>query len=226
MKNRRNYYRVLQVQPDAPLEIIRASYRTMMKELKQHPDLGGGTYGAAVLNEAYEVLSNPVRRAAYDKELYGRYSKKALSQNNLPIDIVLCPVCKRPVEQKPRPGDACPSCKSPLQSQKQADLEQACRRSLERTRRDDRIQYYSVWPGKARQAEMVDFSPKGMRFLCSERLAPRTVLKISSRFFEASAAVTNVCAEEIDGREMFAVGVCFIAISFVESKGTFFSTSG
>ena len=28
MRNRRNYYRLLQVQPDAPLEIIRASYRT------------------------------------------------------------------------------------------------------------------------------------------------------------------------------------------------------
>jgi predicted transcriptional regulator len=35
MKNRRNYYRILQVQPDAPVEIIRASYRTMMRELKR-----------------------------------------------------------------------------------------------------------------------------------------------------------------------------------------------
>lgn len=34
MMNRRNYYRILQVQPDAPPEIIRASYRTLMKELK------------------------------------------------------------------------------------------------------------------------------------------------------------------------------------------------
>lgn len=39
--NRRNYYRILHVQPDAPLEIIRASYRAMMGPLKMHPDMGG-----------------------------------------------------------------------------------------------------------------------------------------------------------------------------------------
>ena len=34
MKNRRNYYRVLQVQPGAPAAIIKASYRAMLQRLK------------------------------------------------------------------------------------------------------------------------------------------------------------------------------------------------
>ena len=77
MKNRRNYYRILQVQPDAPFEVIRASYRTLMRELKQHPDLGGSTSEASFINEAYETLSNPDRRAAYDKAMATHYTRRA-----------------------------------------------------------------------------------------------------------------------------------------------------
>ena len=58
MKNRRNYYRVLQVQPDAPAEVIKASYRTLMQKLKHHPDLGGDQWNASIINQAYSVLSD------------------------------------------------------------------------------------------------------------------------------------------------------------------------
>ena len=57
---------MLQVQPDAPPEVIKASYRTLMQKLRHHPDLGGDQWNAAVINEAYAVLSNPPKRAAYD----------------------------------------------------------------------------------------------------------------------------------------------------------------
>ena len=42
-KNRRDYYRVLHVQPDAPIEVIKAGYRTLMRTLKRHP---GGSVDA------------------------------------------------------------------------------------------------------------------------------------------------------------------------------------
>ncbi len=61
--NQRNYYRILCVQPDAPLQIITSSYRTLMQKLKQHPDLGGEHANAALINEAYTVLTDPVNRA-------------------------------------------------------------------------------------------------------------------------------------------------------------------
>ena len=83
MRNRRNYYRILQVQPDAPVEIIRASYRTLMLELKRHPDLGGSNSDASVLNEAYEVLANPERRAAYFTSKAGLAAFSALSAYEL-----------------------------------------------------------------------------------------------------------------------------------------------
>ncbi|MEK8047378.1 DnaJ domain-containing protein [Ideonella margarita] len=67
--NRRNLYRLLHVQPGAPVEVIKASYRVLMGTLRAHPDLGGDHEQAALLNEAWAVLGDADRRAAYDREL-------------------------------------------------------------------------------------------------------------------------------------------------------------
>ena len=225
MKNRRNYYRILHVQPDAPTEIIRASYRTVMRELKKHPDLGGSTWDAEVLNEAYEILSNPQRRAAYDEELFLKYTKQTGSYTKQPITSVFCPICKRPLSRKASPGELCLTCQTPLQSEDPLAPKQAKPRSIARIKKSDQIYYYSTWPGKAEQGRMIDFSPKGMRFICNEKLAPQTVLKISSTLFEASGTVTNLSEEAWNGQKCYAVGICFLAVRFVDSRGTFFSTS-
>ena len=82
MENRRNYYRILQVQPDAPLEIIRASYRTMMRDLMQHPDFGGDHWNASIINEAYDVLSDNDKRAEYDKKYSRHYSNTIVSKTD------------------------------------------------------------------------------------------------------------------------------------------------
>ncbi|MDH4065885.1 MAG: DnaJ domain-containing protein, partial [Acidobacteriota bacterium] len=78
--NRRNHYRTLHVQPDAPVEAIRASYRTLMQSLKLHPDLGGDHWTAVHVNAAYAVLTDPVRRAAYDRELLAHYDIATVSR--------------------------------------------------------------------------------------------------------------------------------------------------
>ena len=83
VNNRRNHYRMLFVQPDAPFEVIRANYRTLMRKLKLHPDLGGEHWNAVYVNEAYATLEDPVRRAAYDLELLKRYDIATLSRGSL-----------------------------------------------------------------------------------------------------------------------------------------------
>ncbi len=80
MQERRNYYRILQAQPDAPAEVIRGNYRTLLQKLRIHPDLGGSDRDAASVNLAYQTLRDPVRRAAYDRELLARYSVRVLGQ--------------------------------------------------------------------------------------------------------------------------------------------------
>ena len=80
MKNKRNYYRILFVQPDAPTEVIRASYRTLMQKLMQHPDLGGEHWNASIINEAHQVLIDAKKRRAYDRVLFGEKDHAALGQ--------------------------------------------------------------------------------------------------------------------------------------------------
>ena len=82
-RERRNYYRILNVQPDAPVDIIRSNYRTLLQKLRLHPDLGGVTQQATVINEAYHVLRDPERRTAYDQSLLAKYGIETLSQGNL-----------------------------------------------------------------------------------------------------------------------------------------------
>lgn len=225
MKNRRNYYRILQVQPDAPTEVIHASYRAMMRDLKLHPDLGGSTYEAATLNEAFEILGNPQKRAAYDLELFNKFTKQAHSRTLSPIAPVICPVCRRPLSRKPEPGEMCATCRTPLQSDEPPLSHPSDKRSIERIRSSEPVDYYPSWPGTPRKGRLLDFSPKGLRFLSSEKLAPKTVLKLSSRLFEASGTVTNVSEEAAGSRTSYAVGICFLAVHFTDTLGTFLSTS-
>lgn len=59
-------YRVLQVDPEAEPEVVRAAYLCLAK--KYHPDTSGGEGGRmAALNEAWAVLGDAARRRAYDR---------------------------------------------------------------------------------------------------------------------------------------------------------------
>ena len=72
-----DYYAVLKVNRQASLLTIKQAYRKLARQL--HPDLNPNDAAAAeqfkVLNEAYEVLSDPAKRRQYDR--YGADWKKA-----------------------------------------------------------------------------------------------------------------------------------------------------
>jgi tetratricopeptide (TPR) repeat protein len=65
----RTHYEVLQIDPRASREVIQGAYRALLKNARGHPDLGGDGAEAAAINEAYAVLGDPERRAAYDRGL-------------------------------------------------------------------------------------------------------------------------------------------------------------
>jgi len=58
---------MLQVRRDASVEVIAAAYRRLMRDA--HPDHGGDLERAKRLNRAYETLSSPGARSAYDRTL-------------------------------------------------------------------------------------------------------------------------------------------------------------
>lgn len=64
-----NRYDVLGVRDDAPLEEIKKAYRKLAA--KTHPDRNGEEMTPLFrsVQDAYETLSNPLKRAAYDREL-------------------------------------------------------------------------------------------------------------------------------------------------------------
>lgn len=68
MKAIRTHYDNLKVSRDAPDVVIRAAYKTLSQRL--HPDKNPGDERAArvmaIINEAYEVLSDPVKRQEHD----------------------------------------------------------------------------------------------------------------------------------------------------------------
>ena len=60
-------YKVLQVEPNAEPEVIRAAYRALA--LKYHPDVITGNQGhMADINLAWGILRDPETRATYDRE--------------------------------------------------------------------------------------------------------------------------------------------------------------
>ena len=79
MTERRNYYRILGVQPDAAADVIRGAYRTLMQKLQMHPDLGGCERDAVAINAAWQVLRDPLRRAQYDQELLREHDIRVLA---------------------------------------------------------------------------------------------------------------------------------------------------
>lgn len=64
----RNHYDNLKVAQNAPPEVIEAAYRALAKQF--HPDRNPSPSAARamrIISEAYEVLSDPVRRRSHDK---------------------------------------------------------------------------------------------------------------------------------------------------------------
>jgi len=234
----RDYYEVLHISRDAPLEIIRGSYRTLMQRLKNHPDLGGDPAVAARINEAYAVLSDAEQRAEYDArlDLMAHIARGVPGEN---VDghtshqpprsldpLRECVFCETPHDH----GDTidieegCITCGSPLATAKDHCMESLDNRAVERIGRKKKIRFYTQWPQRrAFKGHTEDISLNGLRFSTRQDLTKGQRIKIVSNVVEAVAHVTH-CAHERRGWATHCVaGVSFITLRFVRSVGGFVS---
>jgi len=240
--NQRNYYRILHVQPDAPLEVIKASYRTIMQRLKAHPDLGGDHWNAAIINEAYGVLTDPEQRADYDRaflptlgwraggdagEAGSRHRKQRAGEPAAVATRRFCAFCRTPFE----PGahreaeSLCTACGSPLTAAGSPRLEASWQRNLDRMPKDHPVEFWTNWPqhrpfcGRSR-----DLSPAGMQVMTDHAVDTGGFIKIDSDLLKAVGRIAY-CHPRGEGPSAgFVVGVEFYTLLFARTRGAFVST--
>ena len=233
-----NYYEVLHVSRNAPVEIIRGSYRTLMQQLKNHPDLGGDVATAALINEAYAVLTNADRRAEYDARLDviqmtaqgvadGPAEQEAAAKPARILDPYReCVFCETPHDYgKIIDADAgCRTCGSPLCIAENRRIESTGQRAVARIDKRQDIEIFTHWPQpKGFAGHTEDISLNGMRLVTKLDLIEGQRIKIVSGVVEAIANVTH-CKYERHGRTTTSVaGVSFVTLRFVRSVVGFVS---
>ena len=72
MDKNKNYYSILEISETASSEVITAAYKILIR--KHHPDVAGESFEEAnskvkLIIEAYEVLSDPIKKEKYDELL-------------------------------------------------------------------------------------------------------------------------------------------------------------
>ncbi|EMS80844.1 DnaJ domain-containing protein [Desulfotignum phosphitoxidans] len=222
MNNRRNYYRILHVQPDAPLEVIHSSYRTMMKALRVHPDLGGDDFNSALINEAYHVLSSPDRRVRYDAHLAEQLLH---SGNTVPENFneeqksrMICAFCNTRHKPENSRDKTCMTCGSPIPDTKRITFT-ARQRQLLRVSKSDPVQYWDGWPQPPKPGQIIDLSPKGACFATREPFVRQNIIKIASPGWHGLLKVIR--KQVINDR--LQIGGEFIAVKFYLPTGNFLS---
>jgi curved DNA-binding protein CbpA len=90
-----NYYEILQLSYEAEQEVIEAAYKKLA--WKYHPDRNPGENDRMhLINEAYEVLRDPVKKEQYDKEtktralvhIYIMFANDTLDKGHDPNDVI------------------------------------------------------------------------------------------------------------------------------------------
>ena len=238
-EERRNLYRILHVQPEAPLEVIRASYRTLMSTLRSHPDLGGDPEAAARINAAYAVLTDPERRRAYDRSLSATPAPdkpakagpaaRAAASAALPVAASdpaawladrACPMCRHPLPVALHLDTRCPGCDSPLFRRPAVDRGELFGRR--RSPRNARAMPATLrLPGRPgdQAARLRDLSLSGLCVLSPVPAAERSALRVMTATFDAVAVVVG-CRRQSDGWLLHGE---LLTLQLLRSQGVFVS---
>jgi curved DNA-binding protein CbpA len=247
MNNRRNYYRILQVQPEAPVEVIKASYRTLMTKLNAHPDRGGNHDTAVLLNQAYAVLSDVQKRKKYDEMLINRFQDgrtngpgnshfkktRPFSAENQHSSHAFwnqhraasensrpsCFFCH--AEYAPQVQQQCHRCKSPLTPVKKIATKRSDellgRRAVPRIAKAGALVIFPSWPHAGHNGQLQDLSISGLSVLTDFHAKVGQILKFDALFFKGIGRVVSVRAN----RGRFSVHATFLTAEFVTKSGTF-----
>lgn len=222
--NRRNHYRLLHVQSDAPPEVIKAAYRALIAT--RHPDVGGDEYQAVLLNDAYAVLADPAKRAAYDVRRVARAAARPGAPPASPAppsapSAHLCPMCRlgRPVHIAL--NTRCARCRAPLAPVHAVVLQGTPmeRRGIPRVGKSDWAVLYVDWQSDAIDVRMRDVSLDGIGVYCGLQLPLHRIVRIVGHSFDVVATVVG--CRRLDA--VFTLHASLITAMFAESTGSVMS---
>ena len=235
MKNRRNYYRILHVQPDAPAAVIKSSYTALMLKLGHHPDLGGTHDASVLLNEAYAVLSDPEKRRAYDRTLRPPLRPSARREDSSPGNHSpaspaarttsstsrsrACLFCESPVSGA---GGRCPRCGSPTLPPP-APVAGGDTRTAPRVERHGHATL-TTRDEKISRVILNDLSPRGLSVIAPEAYTPSQVVKVEGATLTAVARVVSCRSYSGPLGRGFLVGLAIHTVEFAASTGVLIST--
>jgi hypothetical protein len=234
-QNRRNYYRILHLQPDAPAEVIRACYRTLMATMRHHPDLGGDHETAALINEAYAVLSDGTRRAAYDsaraaasKRGMPRAERRSRSAARPAPDAHAdsrprCPFCRQPVAAKQAPNACCSLCRAPLTPVRSPSVATAAgdRRTMPRVNKSDWALLHVDARSEGIDVRLRDLSLGGISFYSGVELPLHQRIRVVGTVLDVVADVVS-CRR---AGSVFTLHAGLVTARFRDRIGVFVSTS-
>jgi hypothetical protein len=237
MGSPRDFYSVLHVQRDAPLEIIRTSHRTLMQHLKMHPDLGGDTGQAVLINEAFATLRDPVKRAAYDQMLAGSSGtasppgRPAAAPPARPAPQIargrhMCPFCGElyAAHDANRPEAVCWRCQSPLFPAVRQPRAASSGRNFDRIPRSIAVQItLSGADARTFDATTTDISITGARVTSSIDLPIGQHLRLNCSFCIAVGIVRHVQPAPNQRPPHWHVGVEFVTLLVKQTRGVFVS---
>ena len=229
-----NYYELFGVDRDAPLIDIRRSYRRLMQHAGNHPDLGGDTHKAALINRAYAVLKDPEQRRFYDARL-DILSRIAMGLNPEPgprpepeprDPQASCPFCEQPHDYilDDTHDLSCARCGSPLRVVDRSRIDPDDNRAVRRLGRKLNIFIYANWKQEnGVAARTVDISPHGLQLTTRLELRPGQRIRVTGQVIEAVGTITH-CARRSEGwRNLTVAGVSFVTLRILRPVGAFVS---
>ena len=216
MTNRRNHYRILHVQPDAPVELIKASYRTLMHKLKNHPDLGGDHETAVAINAAHETLTDTCKRLAYDKQLFADSNKSSVSQQHSSQRSNTSDQTSNTTRSARQPQTAPP------------DYDKFDINTPPEQRHIPRVKlgglasfYFEEQPKVKYQGTIIDLSPSGLQLQVKTPFTINSNICIRSQQLNAKGLI-SYCKPL--GRDRWRIGVLLLETTYSQRKGGFFRT--
>lgn len=230
-----NYYDVLGIEPHAAADDIRRRYRRLMQKEAHHPDLGGDTETAALINKAYAILTNAELREQYDARLdvltriaqgFSVDTTTATAPARSLDPTRDCVFCATPhgATTIDDPDSRCATCASPLHPVTSNRLERWDQRAIARIPRNLPVRFFTDW----RQADGLcgrteDLSLNGLRLVCRTAMRPGQRIRLISNVLEAVGEVVRSVPHRAGWRTEHVAGIAFVTLRMTQTAGAFVS---